>query len=563
MKRFLYFILTTAFYTIVPLYIFIQIFDQIDIVQTIILVAIILVASFVTHSTFSSESNGEIKRLSNVLEATQESNKKAYAQIDLLTNQINHYGQTFVNLSPEIIDRKQKEYEEELKERYQDLITSYKLQEDIASIQHAKKIAESDLALQEIKNECERLSREDMSIFYKELISFLIPELEFDINDIFERVDSFVDLRQEIVRRISIVAEYKRNLDNLIDEVERKKITSTTYITLAEAYCNRLIADSYRKEFKQNEILPVSARISAELQTLYLEHLAQKLDWGSNVARSKKVESLRELRRNTRSQLETANYARYQLEYLLSIYPQLQDVLDIEFKDLDPLINQDINAIEHDAVRDYLSKEEYIKLSTAEKNQLALDRYIESHTKTKWQIGRDYELYIGYLCEQKKLQVEYTGSTMRLEDLGRDLIVHSDDKVYIIQCKYWSVDKLIREKHIMQLFGTVIEYKITHPKHQNVVGVLVTSANLSDVAIKFAKELNIKTYTNVFLGNYPRIKCNINKNELGEKTYIYHLPMDLSYDVTKIDAPGEFMAFTVKEAEEAGFRRSYKWHGEQ
>ena len=38
--------------------------------------------------------------------------------------------------------------------------------------------------------------------------------------------------------------------------------------------------------------------------------------------------------------------------------------------------------------------------------------------------------------------------------------------------------------------------------------------------------------------------------------------MDLSYDVTKIDKKGEFFAFTVKEAEKKGFRRSWKWHGE-
>jgi hypothetical protein len=63
------------------------------------------------------------------------------------------------------------------------------------------------------------------------------------------------------------------------------------------------------------------------------------------------------------------------------------------------------------------------------------------------------------------------------------------------------------------------------------------------------------------IADFPRIKCNINYDGLGGKTYIYHLPMDLNYDVTKIENEGEFMALTVAEAESKGFRRAYKWHG--
>ena len=36
-----------------------------------------------------------------------------------------------------------------------------------------------------------------------------------------------------------------------------------------------------------------------------------------------------------------------------------------------------------------------------ERNQLALDRYNNSHNKTKWQIGRDYEQYVGYQYRKK------------------------------------------------------------------------------------------------------------------------------------------------------------------
>jgi hypothetical protein len=56
------------------------------------------------------------------------------------------------------------------------------------------------------------------------------------------------------------------------------------------------------------------------------------------------------------------------------------------------------------------------------------------------------------------------------------------------------------------------------------------------------------------MGDFPRIKCNINRTT-GEQ--IYHLPFDQQYDAAVVDcAKGECYAFTVKEAEEKGFRRA-------
>ena len=63
----------------------------------------------------------------------------------------------------------------------------------------------------------------------------------------------------------------------------------------------------------------------------------------------------------------------------------------------------------------------------------------------------------------------------------------------------------------------------------------------------------------VQLEPYPCIKCNISRS--GEK--IYHLPFDQQYDVTQIGTTkGDFYASSVKEAESAGFRRAFRWHGE-
>ncbi|PLX05703.1 MAG: hypothetical protein C0596_19085 [Marinilabiliales bacterium] len=67
--------------------------------------------------------------------------------------------------------------------------------------------------------------------------------------------------------------------------------------------------------------------------------------------------------------------------------------------------------------------------------------------------------------------------------------------------------------------------------------------------------------TGKIIGEFPRIKCNINKDENGNETRIYHLPMDQQYDRTKIDKKGELFAFTVKEAMDNGFRRAKRYFG--
>jgi len=95
-----------------------------------------------------------------------------------------------------------------------------------------------------------------------------------------------------------------------------------------------------------------------------------------------------------------------------------------------------------------------------------------------------------------------------------------------------------------------------------VEGIFVTTANYSKKAEEVANYLGIKLRRVEFKNDFPRIKCNINYDEYGLITKIYHLPMDQQYDKVKITKSGEFFASTVAEAEEKGFRRAYRWHGE-
>lgn len=364
----------------------------------------------------------------------------------------------------------------------------------------------------------------------------------FELNEAAGKSEDLLNRLEEISNLICDPKEYKR---------ARKLLEYQEKVFVLEEELR------FYKSSKSNlTAIPYMAQLVADYETIELEKLACKLDWGANQERAKKVASIRELRYKTKMQIEECEEAKYQLAYLLQLFPNLQDIIDTEFHDLPSTSFDDLP--EHDSVKDYLSKDEYISLSESERNQLALNRYIISHRKTKWQIGRDYENYIGYEYSQLGYSVDYYGSRMGLMDLGRDLICTKDGKTLIIQCKYWSQNKQIHENHITQLFGTVTSYCIENNiAKRDIKGILVTNITLSAMAKKIADYLRISYVEDFGMGEYPMIKCNINnKNEK-----IYHLPFDQQYDNTVINKQGEFLAFTVAEAEERGFRRAYKWNG--
>ena len=304
--------------------------------------------------------------------------------------------------------------------------------------------------------------------------------------------------------------------------------------------------------------MPWLAGMMADFITYDLEVEAQKLDWGSNIRREQKVASIREIRAEAEAKIKEAREAYYELEYLRSLFPSIDDIIETDYRELQ--VGTEIP--DSDPARRYLSKAEWDKLSDAERDQLALDRYVESRKKSRWQIGRDYELAVAYEYMQKGYVVDTFGSYMQLEDLGRDLIAKQNGMTLIIQCKYWSSSKTVHEKHIFQLYGTIVSYCIEHGLiPESVRGLFVTSASLSETAKKAAELLNITVAENHKMVDFPRIKCNIGRAPDGSTAKIYHLPMDLQYDQTRIDKPGEFYAFTVAEAQAQGFRRAYRWHG--
>lgn len=333
-------------------------------------------------------------------------------------------------------------------------------------------------------------------------------------------------------------------------EIENRKNKKILLNAEIEEYEQRA-KDSKELIAMKFEAYPYLAGLMADYCTVHYLQSAKELKNKKNPA-LQEAKRIKELQKETKQIIKDKKELEYKLAYIEKLFPNINDIFDPAFNEQSDFeLETEENT---DRVRLFITPEEYSSLSVTEKNQLALERYLNG-PKSNWQIGRDYEMYIGHLLEDRGFFVEYTGIIEKLEDMGRDLIATQGASTYVVQCKNWSSEKTIHEKHVFQLYGTVVLYKLDNPFF-NVKGVFVTTSKLSEKAKQVAKELDITVVEELPLGAFPRIKCNINRTT-GER--IYHLPFDQQYDRAVISAKdGECYAHTVEEAETKGFRRAWK-----
>lgn len=291
----------------------------------------------------------------------------------------------------------------------------------------------------------------------------------------------------------------------------------------------------------------------------------------------KAAEDHRQIAKERREAEKAARLATYLLDYCRYLAPWLDEYIGLEAKELDEIIKEIHSSWEKkekefdEEVKRHFGPK-YEGLTPTEKLQKKLDWYWEKPNKSNWQIGRDYERYIGHLYEIKGWNVYYHGKK-GFEDLGRDLICKKANAVEIIQCKRWAQEKIIHEKHIYYLFGTTVEYFIENfggedlqlalfpslVQKRNVIPKLVTTIDVSPKAEQVAKVLGV-VIEKVPSKPYPSVKCNVSRRT-GEK--IFHLPFDQQYDTILIEEERlERYVETVAEAEALGFRHAYRWKGE-
>ncbi|WP_368378302.1 restriction endonuclease [[Clostridium] symbiosum] len=367
-----------------------------------------------------------------------------------------------------------------------------------------------------------------------------IKDLKQQILQYKNQLQIYSEKQVKLEKELQYIKEQYETQLRLSNELENQNCNLNSRLKEATDRNHALISDP-------NSVFKLVSSLVADYSILEYETSASYLEQKKPSA-PKEAKRIRELKADTREYIQKYKYYKYCLEYLYSLFPDLEDISeeteDISVSSTDFSFNDGIN---------------WETLSSVQKSNILLDNYLK-RSKSNWEIGRDYELFVGYRYSQLGYFVDYNGSNYGLHDLGRDLIVSKNGEIAIVQCKYWSLKKQIHEKHIMQLFGTVAGYCIEHHMSNSLVhGIFITNITLSDTAKKFADFLDIKYKENFFMGDFPCIKCNIGKDDFGLETKLYHLPTDQQYDKVKIVNPGECFVFTPEEAESLGFRHAYRW----
>lgn len=364
-------------------------------------------------------------------------------------------------------------------------------------------------------------------------------------------IEKFSEWKRKVERADEII----KNKNQLVEkekEINKKIAQNQEILNENKHICNE-IQSIVNDNTQNNEYL---ASLIAEYYSIRDMIKEEMLKVKKNPA-IKASDVVAEVKKEKRELLKENKKLEYQLNFLKNNFPMLEDAMQLTKEEIESAFNTIYSDKEYkddyDTVKDYLTPEEYAKLSVVEKYQKALDRYQTRKKKSLWQIGISYERYIGYIYENKNYKVIYNGALEGKCDLGRDIIAENDEEILIIQCKYWRKESVIRENAIFQLYGTMILQQLQTEK--KVKGILVTTTQISDTAKKVAQYLNIQTRENeIFDKTYPCIKCNINRTT---REKIYHLPFDQQYDRIKIEINnGEKYVSTVKEADELGFRRA-------
>lgn len=279
--------------------------------------------------------------------------------------------------------------------------------------------------------------------------------------DALEKIQRFDNVETRMNGLINDIQENMRYPQEIFDTYARH----TKYglekreksLSKEEAYLKKMLQENYEVIEKlyteKSEGFPWLAKAYADYSTLREKKLADWMTKKKHPAQ-RSAEILREVRSEKREAERKFRITKYLLEMYESLFPFL---IDFRGEDLDDYIRVRIE----DSKKDKEPEDEVVKYTTDGERQIltkqelfqkALDRYWQKK-KSPWQIGRDYERYIGYLYETDGYSVYYQGIVEGLGDLGRDLIVKKGEEIEVVQCKYWAKYKTIHEKHICQLFG--------------------------------------------------------------------------------------------------------------
>lgn len=176
--------------------------------------------------------------------------------------------------------------------------------------------------------------------------------------------------------------------------------------------------------------------------------------------------------------------------------------------------------------------------------------------KSNKQIGLEYELSVAHEYRLHGYDIDLHGSRLGHQDMGIDLIAKRDNKTVLIQCKYWSRNKSIRENVVFQLRGSLDFYLARNQNlHGQVQARLVTNIFLSETAREVAKVLGIACCEGHDRVIFPAVKCMVRLNK-GKEERLFYFPADAEYaDMQLNESHGDCWAYDEADARRKGFQR--------
>ena len=125
--------------------------------------------------------------------------------------------------------------------------------------------------------------------------------------------------------------------DNKISELINEQKVLQQRVKESEA-----LANNCKRIVDNMSSYPYMAQIVADIETYGLERMARQLDWGQSEQRMKKVKTIREIREETRAQIEKAKVSEYKLAYSYTLFPELYAIIE---KDYDKVTAEEISFL--------------------------------------------------------------------------------------------------------------------------------------------------------------------------------------------------------------------------
>ncbi len=237
----------------------------------------------------------------------------------------------------------------------------------------------------------------------------------------------------ELNERLDVSLNQARSLESRLQATknDNKKLLEHTQargkkieeLESVNKFLKEINTEAISKIKEECALLPSVIEWSSSLQEMVYDQIVASLVNRPALKAAEEVKEARATARNWKRQADTFKnrVSLYELEA-----PWLIEYLDYTVEDIVEGLHQEEKLQQSfssgtDPLRLFVSESEWAVMSELERNQLALDRYLEYRQRNAWAAGIQYERYIGFSYEKQGFNVFYQGALKGVSDLANRL----------------------------------------------------------------------------------------------------------------------------------------------